>query len=674
MSHDCQSCDILNENSFLEPEVSCVKSVLKLQRGKTNFGCCNCSHLMPTSGLLHSPPCLALLSSPPPLPPSSLQFLEHVMVSVFMAGRKGNVCAMSIPGADSGMGGKHLSTLIFIPVLDMTLILPASAQRPTDHHLYLGGHSVVVDKPYNITCHADNGKPAANITWSTDGVEITEKVSFSFTTKPDGKRQDAVGILEITPRKTDQARSIRCDVRNAAMNFPKWSEAHLEVLYPPLVTMRLVATKKIKEFSSVRFTCDAVGNPNDITWKWYKGDAVVSGATRNVLDIEVVLRDLHGKNIVCEATNGVGSMQQKQTLNVEYGPKFMSKSNYVSADIGDDATLTCQVDSNPPPAIIWTRKQSPRILSSSSIFSISDVTQDDFGTYTCLASVIGFPEITMDVKLLQKGPPKVVSMDKQYAKFGELGLVECGIESVPAPTAILWTRDGQPLDWASLDRYELKTEDMPTGKRSIIQIQSVQAGDFGIYNCSVENGYGHDYKTITFYKQEVVAVAYILAGVLTGVLIIIAVAVGVFLYQRRKSLNSESGSESSASSIGKKKEGLDVPMDYKNEHFGSTVEAWRQDCDPRFYRHSADYDELSYPPKDARGVNPDYPDGFGNYGYNTDYRRDYGTYPGTGGKMYAPRYEPGYAASYTSDPYRTYPAPRSDYEATLDVSRLSTNV
>ena len=32
--------------------------------------------------------------------------------------------------------------------------------------------------------------------------------------------------------------------------------------------------------------------------------------------------------------------------------------------------------------------------------------------------------------------------------------------------------------------------------------------------------------------------AYILAGVLTGVLIIIAVAVAVFLYQRRKALNS----------------------------------------------------------------------------------------------------------------------------------------
>ena len=61
--------------------------------------------------------------------------------------------------------------------------------------------------------------------------------------------------------------------------------------------------------------------------------------------------------------------------------------------------------------------------------------------------------------------------------------------------------------------------------------------------------------------------------------------------------DAESGSESSASSIGKKKDGLDVPMDYKNDHFGNPVEAWRQDCDPRHYRHSAEYDELSYPPK-----------------------------------------------------------------------------
>ena len=49
----------------------------------------------------------------------------------------------------------------------------------------------------------------------------------------------------------------------------------------------------------------------------------------------------------------------------------------------------------------------------------------------------------------------------------------------------------------------MTTEDLSPGKLSVIHIQSVQAGDFGIYNCSVENGYGHDFKTITFYKQGV---------------------------------------------------------------------------------------------------------------------------------------------------------------------------
>ena len=91
------------------------------------------------------------------------------------------------------------------------------------------------------------------------------------------------------------------------------------------------------------------------------------------------------------------------------GPQFMSKSQYVAADVGDTATLTCQVDSNPPPAIIWTRSHSPRILSSSNIFSLLDVARGDFGTYTCMASVIGFEEITMDVRLLEKGTSSLVA-------------------------------------------------------------------------------------------------------------------------------------------------------------------------------------------------------------------------------------------------------------------------
>ena len=55
--------------------------------------------------------------------------------------------------------------------------------------------------------------------------------------------------------------------------------------------------------------------------------------------------------------------------------------------------------------------------------------------------------------LFPPGAPKIVSVAKQYAKFGDLGMVECSIDSVPDPTSIVWTRDGEPLEWASLDRF-----------------------------------------------------------------------------------------------------------------------------------------------------------------------------------------------------------------------------
>ena len=52
-------------------------------------------------------------------------------------------------------------------------------------------------------------------------------------------------------------------------------------------------------------------------YRWFKGDDEVAAAITNVLDIEVMPRELHGKDIVCEATNSIGSTRQHQTLNVE---------------------------------------------------------------------------------------------------------------------------------------------------------------------------------------------------------------------------------------------------------------------------------------------------------------------------------------------------------------------
>ena len=47
----------------------------------------------------------------------------------------------------------------------------------------------------------------------------------------------------------------------------------------------------------------------------------------------------------------------------------------------------------------------------------------------------------------------------------------------------------------------MRSEDLPDGVRSVIEITSVQDGDFAEYNCSVDNSYGKASMIITFTQR-----------------------------------------------------------------------------------------------------------------------------------------------------------------------------
>ncbi len=51
--------------------------------------------------------------------------------------------------------------------------------------------------------------------------------------------------------------------------------------------------------------------------RWYRAGTPVEGATRAQLDLVAIERDLHGKAIVCEASNRVGASNQSYTLALE---------------------------------------------------------------------------------------------------------------------------------------------------------------------------------------------------------------------------------------------------------------------------------------------------------------------------------------------------------------------
>ena len=61
-----------------------------------------------------------------------------------------------------------------------------------------------------------------------------------------------------------------------------------------------------------------------------------------------------------------------------------------------------------------------------------------------------------------------------------------------------------------------------------------------------------------------VPLAYILAGVLVGIILLIIIAVAIFMYHRKKQHGSDSGSEDSSTTINKKRDGSpDIKIEYK---------------------------------------------------------------------------------------------------------------
>ncbi|KAL8589034.1 hypothetical protein ACOMHN_055047 [Nucella lapillus] len=477
--------------------------------------------------------------------------------------------------------------------------------------------SLVLYRPTNVTCRANNGKPAATITWYLDGQRVTNKVYSRSHPRPEQKFVDTVGMVTINATKGDLGRRIECRAANEFMERPLANTATLDVQYAPEITMSINITRTVREYDYVRFSCSGVGNPAEITWRrptlksslhsrWFRNNQQLDGETGNTLTLHQISYDYNGQTIACTAANSVGRSRKEMTLTVQYGPKITDVDVVVGADLQRPAELSCQAEGNPQPHVLWTRKDSgsptPRTLSTSPVYRIEVVNQASFGVYTCTASSSGFPDASKDVLLLQNGKPSIRSEKQQYAAEGEKGQLECIARSVPKPEHMVWLKDGQPIDIsASSGRFATEEKDLLYGRSSVLHIKSVERKDFGHYNCNVVNAYGSDNATLTLVEKTVPPLPYIIGGVVGGVAALFIIAVACVLHQRykREDAGSIVGSTTDTDSSGdKKRKDADSPS--------TLMDQWRQDYNkPKdFYRHSADYDELNY--KDHTGNNNAY--------------------------------------------------------------------
>uniref|UniRef100_A0A674MVL6 Limbic system associated membrane protein n=1 Tax=Takifugu rubripes TaxID=31033 RepID=A0A674MVL6_TAKRU len=150
----------------------------------------------------------------------------------------------------------------------------------------------------------------------------------------------------------------------------------------------------VNEGSNVTLTCFASGRPEPaITWRLLNPSADPLDGDE-YLDIIGIMRNQAGR-YECKASNDVAMPDVKYVNVVVNYPPTIKKTQSSETQVGRMGTLQCEATAVPTPEFEWYRDEKRlsnsqsiniQILGTTTILMIANVTDEDYGNYTCVAS------------------------------------------------------------------------------------------------------------------------------------------------------------------------------------------------------------------------------------------------------------------------------------------------
>ncbi|NWW93529.1 VCAM1 protein, partial [Rhynochetos jubatus] len=214
-----------------------------------------------------------------------------------------------------------------------------------------------------------------------------------------------------------------------------------------------------------------------------------------------------GKEITCVAMLPIADMGfepkervTSQKLNANYAPEIVALFIEPSTTVGEgeNVSIQCSAESNPPPKVILRRKSDSADMGSYSegtILLLPSVTSLVGGDYECVAeNGIGTSkrEITLNVEwvFLSDGPRNTVIsvVPAVSVKEEETVMMTCSSSGNPAPV-ISWKKK------AATGELEKTFED------ATLTIQNVRHQDSGLYECEAYNHFGKEAKAVKLLVQ-----------------------------------------------------------------------------------------------------------------------------------------------------------------------------
>ncbi|XP_036005943.1 kin of IRRE-like protein 3 isoform X7 [Fundulus heteroclitus] len=404
---------------------------------------------------------------------------------------------------------------------------------PPDDPVISGGPvvSLRAGDPLNLTCHADNAKPAASIIWIRNGEVLNGAMYSKVSTETllrDGRRESMVSTLYLSPSNIETGQQIICKASNKAVPNGKETSVTIDIQHLPLVNLS-VEPQPVLEGNLVKFHCSAKANPPVSLYRWAKGGNILKEVFGDTYEV-IVDHSFFTEPVSCEVTNSLGSTNVSRNVDVYFGPRMAAEPQSLQVDLGSEAVFNCAWTGNPSLTIVWMKRGSGVVLSNENLLTLKNVRQEDAGKYVCRAVVPRVGAGEKEVSLTVNGPPTISSTQTQQALHGEKGQIKCFIRSTPPPDRIAWSWKETVLESGTSGRYTVETVNTEEGVISTLTMSNIVPADFQtIYNCTAWNSFGSDTEIIRLKEQggsqESLPVAVII-GIAVGAFVAFIVLMG----------------------------------------------------------------------------------------------------------------------------------------------------
>ncbi|XP_026709935.1 vascular cell adhesion protein 1 isoform X2 [Athene cunicularia] len=251
------------------------------------------------------------------------------------------------------------------------------------------------------------------------------------------------------------------------------------------------------EGDPLKLTCVTESNPApQIFWRKHLADE----SNRHLIENNVLsiphARFTDSGLYICEVINPVTNITEEATVDIviQGAPNIAKISVKPSTTVqeGENVSIQCSAESNPPPKIILRRKSDNADMGpySEGRILLPSVTFLNGGDYECVAeNKFGKSksEITLNVKYGPKNTTISV-IPATAVKEGETVMMKCTSSGNPAPV----------ISWK---KKKATGESEKISEGATLTIQKIKSQDLELYECEAYNQFGKEEKSVKLLVQ-----------------------------------------------------------------------------------------------------------------------------------------------------------------------------